>query len=46
MAGWRVGCIIGIKGLAQVKTNVDFGVFKVIQACAIAAYSPTTEVEF
>lgn len=26
--------------------KVDSGVFKVIQACAIAAYSPTTEVEF
>ncbi len=36
---------VAIKGLAQVKTNVDSGVFKAIQVCAIAAYSNTTEVE-
>ncbi|MEH2278750.1 MAG: hypothetical protein V7K40_29185 [Nostoc sp.] len=46
MASWRVGCVVGIKGLAQVKTNVNSEVFKVIQACVIAAYSPTTEAEF
>ena len=46
MSGWRVGCLVGIKNLAQLKTNVDSGVFKVIQVCAITAYSPTTEVEF
>ncbi|MEH1942580.1 MAG: pyridoxal phosphate-dependent aminotransferase [Nostoc sp.] len=49
MTGWRVGFVvgnaIGIKGLAQVKTNVDSGVFKAIQTCAIAAYSTTTEAE-
>jgi LL-diaminopimelate aminotransferase len=49
MTGWRVGFVvgnaIGVKGLAQVKTNVDSGVFKAIQACAIAAYSTTTEAE-
>ncbi|MBW4560289.1 MAG: pyridoxal phosphate-dependent aminotransferase [Mojavia pulchra JT2-VF2] len=48
MTGWRVGFVvgnaIGIKGLAQVKSNVDSGVFKAIQACAIAAYS-TSEAE-
>ena len=26
MAGWGVGCLVGIKGLAQVKTDVDSGV--------------------
>ncbi|OUL32531.1 LL-diaminopimelate aminotransferase [Nostoc sp. T09] len=43
MTGWRIGFVvgnaIGIKGLVQVKSNVDSGVFKAIQACAIAAYS-------
>ena len=29
----------------QVKTNVDSGVFKAIEACAIAAYSNTTETK-
>ncbi|MEH2407158.1 MAG: hypothetical protein V7K18_01070 [Nostoc sp.] len=46
LPGWQVGCVVSIKGLAQLKTNVDSGVFKVIQACAIAVYSPTTKVEF
>ncbi len=40
MTGWRVGfvvgCAQGIKGLSQVKTNVDSGVFKAIQRAAIA----------
>jgi len=49
MTGWRVGFVVGnavgIKGLTQVKTNVDSGVFKAIQASAIAAYSTTTEAE-
>ncbi|MDF0554679.1 pyridoxal phosphate-dependent aminotransferase [Kamptonema sp. UHCC 0994] len=48
MTGWRVGFVVGnatgIKGLSQVKTNVDSGVFKAIQRAAIAAYS-TTEAE-
>lgn len=48
MTGWRVGFVVGnakgIKGLGQVKTNVDSGVFKAIQSCAIAAYS-TTEAD-
>lgn len=43
MTGWRVGFVVGssqgIKGLGQVKTNVDSGVFKAIQQAAIAAYS-------
>lgn len=47
MTGWRVGfvvgCSLGIKGLGQVKTNVDSGVFKAIQRAAIAAYSTTEE---
>ena len=48
MTGWRVGfvvgCAQGIKGLSQVKTNVDSGVFKAVQQAAIAAYS-TTEAD-
>ncbi len=45
MTGWRIGFVVGnstgIKGLTQVKTNVDSGVFKAIQKTAIAAYSTT-----
>jgi LL-diaminopimelate aminotransferase len=48
MTGWRigyvVGCVQGIKGLSQVKTNVDSGVFKAIQKAAIAAFK-TDEAE-
>lgn len=48
MTGWRVGFAVGnayaIKGLSQVKTNIDSGVFKAIQKAAIAAYA-TDEVE-
>lgn len=48
MTGWRVGfvagCAQGIKGLGQVKTNIDSGVFKAIQRAAIAAFS-TTEAD-
>ena len=48
MTGWRVGFVVGsahgLKGLGQVKTNVDSGVFKAIQRAAIAAYS-TGEAE-
>ena len=49
MTGWRVGFVVGsahgIKGLSQVKTNVDSGVFKAIQRAAIAAYSTGEEDE-
>ena len=45
MTGWRIGFVvgntIGIKGLSQVKSNVDSGIFKAIQKAAIAAYSTT-----
>ncbi|WP_088241946.1 pyridoxal phosphate-dependent aminotransferase [Calothrix rhizosoleniae] len=48
MTGWRVGFVAGnstgIKGLSQVKTNVDSGVFKAIQRAAIAAFS-TSEAQ-
>jgi len=48
MTGWRVGFVVGsahgIKGLSQVKTNVDSGVFKAVQRAAIAAYS-TSDAE-
>ncbi|AFY50000.1 aspartate/tyrosine/aromatic aminotransferase [Nostoc sp. PCC 7524] len=48
MTGWRIGFVVGnadgIKGLSQVKTNVDSGVFKAIQKAAIAAYA-TDETE-
>jgi LL-diaminopimelate aminotransferase len=47
MTGWRVGfvagCAQGIKGLGQVKTNVDSGVFKAIQRAAIAAFQTSEE---
>ena len=47
MTGWRVGFVVGtaqgIKGLGQVKTNVDSGVFKAIQRAAIAAYATSEE---
>lgn len=50
MAGWRIGFVVGnalgIKGLSQVKTNIDSGIFKAIQRAAIAAYSTnTTELQ-
>ena len=41
MTGWRIGMACGrmevIKGLKQVKTNVDSGVFNAVQHAAIAA---------
>ncbi|MFN3360693.1 MAG: pyridoxal phosphate-dependent aminotransferase [Pseudanabaenaceae cyanobacterium] len=47
MTGWRVGfvagCTTGIKGLGQVKTNVDSGVFKAIQEAAIVAFETKEE---
>ncbi|BAZ29039.1 putative aminotransferase [Cylindrospermum sp. NIES-4074] len=49
MTGWRIGFVAGnatgIKGLTQVKSNIDSGVFKAIQKAAIAAYSSTNEAE-
>jgi LL-diaminopimelate aminotransferase len=43
MTGWRVGFAVGnpdgIKALANVKTNIDSGVFKAIQKAAIHALS-------
>jgi LL-diaminopimelate aminotransferase len=48
MTGWRVGFVAGnaygIKGLSQVKTNVDSGLFKAVQQAAIAGFG-TSEVE-
>ena len=48
MTGWRVGFVVGsahgIKGLGQVKTNIDSGVFKAVQRAAIAGFQ-TTETE-
>ncbi|NEN89976.1 MAG: pyridoxal phosphate-dependent aminotransferase [Okeania sp. SIO3H1] len=47
MTGWRIGFVVGnslgIKGLSQVKSNVDSGVFKAIQKAAVAAFSTTEE---
>jgi LL-diaminopimelate aminotransferase len=41
MTGWRIGFVVGnadvVKGLGQVKTNVDSGVFQAVQEAAIAA---------
>lgn len=50
MTGWRIGFVVGnptgIQGLAQVKSNVDSGVFKAIQQAAVAAYStPESELQ-
>lgn len=48
MTGWRVGFVVGnkvgIKGLSQVKTNVDSGVFKAVQRAAIAGFQ-TSEAD-
>lgn len=42
MTGWRLGWVLGnqqaIKALAQVKTNVDSGVFKAIQKAGIRGF--------
>ncbi len=47
MTGWRVGFVcgsaVGIRGLGQVKTNVDSGVFKAVQRAAIAAFATTEQ---
>lgn len=41
MTGWRVGWAVGgadaVRGLAQVKTNIDSGIFDAVQRAAIAA---------
>lgn len=41
MAGWRVGFVVGngkiIQGLRTLKTNLDYGIFSVIQKAAEAA---------
>ncbi len=41
MAGWRIGMAVGsrvaLKALAQVKTNVDTGIFTAIQEAAVVA---------
>ncbi|HEV3231532.1 MAG TPA: LL-diaminopimelate aminotransferase [Candidatus Dormibacteraeota bacterium] len=43
MTGWRVGMAVGnaevVKLLGQVKTNIDSGIFPVVQHAAIAALS-------
>ena len=41
MAGWRVGFVVGnsdiIQGLRTLKTNMDYGIFSVVQAAAETA---------
>jgi LL-diaminopimelate aminotransferase len=43
MAGWRAGFVVGnaqiIKGLSSLKSNMDYGMFAVVQAGAAAALS-------
>jgi LL-diaminopimelate aminotransferase len=43
MAGWRVAMVVGnadvLRALAQVKSNVDSGIFRPLQEAAIAALS-------
>ncbi|MUH01183.1 aminotransferase class I/II-fold pyridoxal phosphate-dependent enzyme [Scytonema sp. UIC 10036] len=47
MAGWRIGFVAGnakaIGALKQVKSNIDSGVFRAIQASAIAAFYSSEE---
>ena len=47
MSGWRIGFVagnsLGIKGLSQVKSNIDSGVFQAIQKAATEAFVSTTE---
>lgn len=47
MTGWRIGFVVGnatgIKGLSQVKSNIDSGVFKAIQRAALASFETTEE---
>jgi len=50
MTGWRLGWVLGnqeaIQALAQVKTNIDSGVFKAIQKAGIRGLSiPQSEIE-
>jgi len=48
MTGWRIGFACGneeiLKGLLKVKTNVDSGVFEVVQEAAIAALTGDDKV--
>jgi LL-diaminopimelate aminotransferase len=41
MAGWRVGFVVGnrhiVQGLRTLKTNLDYGIFRVLQAAAETA---------
>ncbi len=43
MAGWRVGFVVGnaeiIQGLRTLKTNLDYGIFRVVQKAAETALS-------
>ncbi len=50
MTGWRVGMAVGnaelIKGLLEIKSNVDSGVFQAVQRAGIAAMqTPQAQVE-
>jgi LL-diaminopimelate aminotransferase len=53
MAGWRVGFVVGnsdiIQGLRTLKTNLDYGIFAVVQAAAETAlqlpHSYVTQVQ-
>ncbi|MFP4692758.1 MAG: aspartate aminotransferase [Halothece sp.] len=50
MAGWRVGFVVGnskiIQGLRTLKTNLDYGIFAVVQAAAETALDlPDSYVE-
>ena len=51
MAGWRVGFVVGnrhiIQGLRTLKTNLDYGIFSVIQAAAETALNlPDTHLQW
>ena len=47
MAGWRIGMVVGnaeaLAALAQVKSNVDSGIFRPLQEAAVQALSASPE---
>ncbi len=49
MAGWRVGALVGnaevLEGYWRLKSNVDAGVFEVVQRAAVAALGPERDPE-
>jgi len=48
MTGWRIGYVVGnadiLKGIREIKTNVDSGVFQAVQLAAVAALKGPQDV--